>query len=424
MKAWLVAKTFFRKLIVILTILLSISYAFPPVMAAPAEGIPRVIQDFLEGAVFEFKTDQIRSYDTHPSGMICLEYGNRHRNLKFKFDDQFKLLECKNSFYDELEDSFDLLQDITPISQLPLKVSNTIRNLFPGIELINYINLVKKGSQLYQIHGLDEDVSVYPIISKFGELIQFSLDRDGDGLGDAYELVCGLDHLDSDSDRDGFPDGLEHANKGDATNPKIGPKILKMNHDAEAGVMVITVKTCKGKAFLIEANPTGEKDKWQPLGEAVVGNGEELEFNMPDNDFFSNVMVRVGIENAPKLGVRKSPDKPRRKSNKCNVPLHLKGKEIIVGQGKRLVFRNARRGELIEGGALGNMVTPFSYTFTRPEHCKGKLVLTFSNRDGFETVIYQLTFVNKGGSGAYIANKFDQGKKESAGQGVFTISMN
>ena len=70
------------------------------------------------------------------------------------------------------------------------------------------------------------------------------------------------------------------------------------------------------------------------------------------------------------------------------------------------------------------MVTPFSYTFTRPEHCKGKLVLTFSNRHGFETVIYQLTFVNKGGSGAYIANKFDQGKKESAGQGVVTISMN
>ena len=133
-------------------------------------------------------------------------------------------------------------------------------------------------------------------------------------------------------------------------------------------------------------------------------------------------MVRVGIENAPKLGVRNSPDKPRRKSNKCNVPLHLKGKEIIVGQGKRLVFRNARRGELIEGGALGNMVTPFSYTFTRPEHCKGKLVLTFSNRDGFETVIYQLTFVNKGGSGAYIANKFDQGKKEIKSGVIVSIS--
>jgi len=115
MKPWHIAKTFIRKLIVILTILLSFSYAFPPVMAAPAEGIPRVIQDFLEGAVFEFKTDQIRSYDTHPSGMICLEYGNRHRNLKFKFDDQFKLLECKNSFYDGLEDSFDLLEDIAPI---------------------------------------------------------------------------------------------------------------------------------------------------------------------------------------------------------------------------------------------------------------------------------------------------------------------
>ena len=44
-------------------------------------------------------------------------------------------------------------------------------------------------------------------------------------------------------------------------------------------------------------------------------------------------MVRVGIENAPKQGVRNSPDKPRRKSNRCNVPTHLKGKEIIVGQG-------------------------------------------------------------------------------------------
>ena len=70
------------------------------------------------------------------------------------------------------------------------------------------------------------------------------------------------------------------------------------------------------------------------------------------------------------------------------------------------------------------MVTPFSYTFSRPDHCKGKLVLTFSNRHSIETVVYQLTFVNKGASGAYIANKFDQGKKKSAGQGVFTISMN
>ena len=61
----------------------------------------------------------------------------------------------------------------------------------------------------------------------------------------------------------------------------------------------------------------------------MLGNGEDLEFNIPDNDFFSNVMVRVGIQNAPKLGVRNSPDKPRKKSNRCNVPLHLKGKEII-----------------------------------------------------------------------------------------------
>ncbi|MEC7225116.1 MAG: hypothetical protein VXW02_12650, partial [Verrucomicrobiota bacterium] len=140
------AKAISKRFLLLVAYIFCVSYAFPPVMAAPAEGIPRDIQDFLEGAVFEFKTDQIRSYDSHPSGMICLEYGNRHRNIKFKFDDQFKLLECKNSFYDELEDSFDLLQDIIPISQLPPKVSNTIRNLFPDIELINYINLDKNGS--------------------------------------------------------------------------------------------------------------------------------------------------------------------------------------------------------------------------------------------------------------------------------------
>ena len=121
-----------------------------------------------------------------------------------------------------------------------------------------------------------------------------------------------------------------------------------MEHDAEAGVMVITVKTCKGKAFLIEANPNGKKDNWYPLGEAINGNGHDLEFNIPDNDFLSNVMIRVGIENSPKPAVRNAPDKPRKKSNKCNVPSTLKGKEIIVGQGRRLVFRNTRRGSLLK----------------------------------------------------------------------------
>ena len=305
-----------------------------------------------------------------------------------------------------------------PISQLSSLVNETMKKLFSDFELINFIQLDYDGPQLYQVHAHKNDISIFPVINIFGELIHFSLDRDGDGLGDAYEIVCGLNPFDSDSDKDGFPDGLEIENKGDAKNPKIGPKILKMEHDAEAGVMVITVKTCKGKAFLIEANPNGKKDNWYPLGEAINGNGHDLEFNIPDNDFLSNVMIRVGIENSPKPAVRNAPDKPRKKSNKCNVPSTLKGKEIIVGQGRRLVFRNTRRGELIEGGALGNMVTPFSYTFSRPDHCKGKLVLTFSNRHSIETVVYQLTFVNKGASGAYIANKFDQGKKKSRSRGL------
>ena len=418
------AKAISKRFLLLVAYILCVSYAFPPVMAAPAEGIPRDIQDFLEGAVFEFNSDQIRSYDTHFSGMICLEYGDKKHKINFKFDEQHNLIEFTNKNYDGKFNSFDSSENPLPISQLSSLVNETMKKLFSDFELINFIQLDYDGPQLYQVHAHKNDISIFPVINIFGELIHFSLDRDGDGLGDAYEFVCGLNPFDSDSDKDGFPDGLEIENKGDAKNAKIGPKILKMEHDAEAGVMVITVKTCKGKAFLIEANPNGKKDNWYPLGEAINGNGHDLEFNIPDNDFLSNVMIRVGIENSPKPAVRNAPDKPRKKSNKCNVPSTLKGKEIIVGQGRRLVFRNTRRGELIEGGALGNMVTPFSYTFSRPDHCKGKLVLTFSNRHSIETVVYQLTFVNKGASGAYIANKFDQGKKKSAGQGVFTISMN
>ena len=45
---------------------------FAPVMAAPPEEIPRTIQDFLEGAVADFKSEGVRSYDTHPTGMLSL----------------------------------------------------------------------------------------------------------------------------------------------------------------------------------------------------------------------------------------------------------------------------------------------------------------------------------------------------------------
>ena len=106
------------------------------------------------------------------------------------------------------------------------------------------------------------------------------------------------------------------------------------------------------------------------------------------------------------------------------MPSTLRGREIVIGQGKRLLFRSNRRGEMIEGGNRGNMVIPFSYTFSKPDHCKARLVLTFTTRKGFETMVYELTFVSKGGSGEFIAKKFGRGRKENAGHGNFTISMN
>jgi hypothetical protein len=79
---------------------------------------------------------------------------------------------------------------------------------------------------------------------------------------------------------------------------------------------------------------------------------------------------------------------------------------------------------MVESGDRGNMVVPFSYTFSKPDDCKARLVLTFTTRRGFETMVYELTFVSKGGSGEFVAKKFGKGRKENAGQGNFTISMN
>ena len=136
-------------------------------------------------------------------------------------------------------------------------------------------------------------------------------------------------------------------------------------------------------------------------------------------------MLRVGIEGGEQGLVMNADKPPRKKSNKnCNVPSTLRGREITISQGKRLVFRSNRRGEMVQGGERGNMVVPFSYTFSIPDHCKARLVLTFTTRRGFETMVYELTFVTKGGSGEFIAKKFGQGRKENAGKGNFTISMN
>ena len=397
----------------------------PPVMAAPPEEIPRVIQDFLEGAVADFKTEGVRSYDNHPSGMICVEYGLDGYTSTFKFDSEYKLLESSNDRFKDLNGTFEDNGDRLPLLRLPMVVEHALRRTFPGLEGINFLKVVIRGNYLYQIKGVIDSVGVFPVIDSKGQLVQYSIDRDGDGLGDAYELICGLDPNDSDSDNDGFPDGLEDAKDGDPLDFKVLPKILKMYHDHDSKVMVITVSTCRGKNFFLEVNSTGSNEGWQKLGESVEGDGQDKEFTIPSDGFFIHAILRVGIEGGEQGLVMNADKPPRKKSNKnCNVPSTLRGREITISQGKRLVFRSNRRGEMVQGGERGNMVVPFSYTFSKPDHCKARLVLTFATRRGFETMVYELTFVTKGGSGEFIAKKFGQGRKENAGKGNFTISIN
>ena len=397
----------------------------PPVMAAPPEEIPRAIQDFLEGAVADFKSQGVRSYDNHRSGMICVEYGLDGFTSTFKFDPQYKLLESSSDRFKDLDGTFAENDNILPLQLLPSEVEHSLRALFPRLEGVNFLKALIRGEFLYQINGVTDSVRVFPVIDEKGQLLQYSIDRDGDGLGDAYELVCGFDPNDADSDKDGFPDGLEHSKDGDPLDAKVLPKILKMHHDHDSNVMVITVSTCRGKNFFLEVNPRGGEEGWEKLGESVEGDGDDKEFTIPSDGFFLNAMVRVGVEGVDPDLAMNADKPPKKKSNRnCSVPSTLRGREIVIGQGKRLLFRSNRRGEMIEGGNRGNMVVPFSYTFSKPDHCKARLVLTFTTRKGFETMVYELTFVSKGGSGEFIAKKFGRGRKENAGHGNFTISMN
>ena len=197
----------------------------PPVMAAPPEEIPRAIQDFLEGAVADFKSEGVRSYDNHRSGMICVEYGLNGFTSTFKFDSRYNLLESSTDRFNDLDGSFAENDNSIPLLLLPSEVEHALRALFPRLEGIDFLKLIIRGEYLYQINGITDSVRVFPVIDERGQLVQYNIDRDGDGLGDAYELVCGFDPNDADSDKDGFPDGLEHLKEGDPLDPKVLPKI-------------------------------------------------------------------------------------------------------------------------------------------------------------------------------------------------------
>ena len=147
--------------------------------------------------------------------MICVEYGLKSHTSTFKFDAEYNLLESTSDRFIELAGTFAENDDRQPLLRLPSEVEHTLRALFPSLEGINFLKAVLQGESLYQINGIINSVEVFPVIDQKGQLLEYSIDRDGDGLGDAYELNCGFNPNDSDSDKDGFPDGLEHLKDGD-----------------------------------------------------------------------------------------------------------------------------------------------------------------------------------------------------------------
>jgi hypothetical protein len=278
----------------------------------------------------------------------------------FKFNSEYKLLETSNDRFKDLNGTFEENDDRLPLSRLPIVVEHALRRTFPGLEGISFLKVVIRGDYLYQIKGIIDSVGVFPVIDSKGRLMQYSIDRDGDGLGDAYELICGLDPNDSDSDNDGFPDGLEDTKDGDPLDSKVLPKILKMYHDRDSKVMVITVSTCRGKNFFLEVNPTGLNEGWQKLGESVEGDGQDKEFTIPSDGFFVHAMLRVGVERGEQGLVMNADKPPRKKSNKnCSVPSTLRGREITISQDKRLVFRSNRRGEMVRPYYPSLLLVPF-----------------------------------------------------------------
>jgi hypothetical protein len=311
------------------------------------------------------------------------------------------------------------------INRLPLRISQVLRHRFPGI-IIQKAQAVEQRNhrrRMFRVDAEHMDARLALVLDKHGNIVEFSLDSDSDGLCDVEEIVKGLDRRSEDTDGDGFPDGIENDFLGNPSDPSRIPTLLKLCHDCDTKVVVVTAQTFKGRDFVIEVSETGKPGDWVRLGESISGDGSPHDFTIPSDGPCRMTMFRLGITKEEGGGrVRK--DGGADESGDCLVPVSLVGREITIGDGRRLFFNMRNRGQLIEETGKGMIVTQFSYTFKRSGHCKAKVVLTISAIAGFQTTVYNLTFTAEGDTGIFDASAYERGNIEDQFDGSFAITMN
>ena len=389
--------------------------------------LPIEVIEALEELIPSFDPSMIASADFDSKELIKLHCINEDQIYEASLTIQGELLWMRQSHPDQ--DKRPFLEIPTGvaigINRLPLRILQVLRHRFPGI-IIQKAQAVEPRNhrrRMFRVDAEHMDSRLALVLNKHGDILEFSLDSDNDGLCDVEEIVKGLDRRSEDTDGDGFPDGIEVDFLGNPSDPSRIPTLLKLCHDCDTKVVVITAQTFKGRDFVIEVSETGKPGGWVRLGESISGDGNPHDFTIPSDGPSRMTMFRLGITKEEGGGrVRK--DGGADESGDCLVPTRLVGREITIGDGRRLFFNMRNRGQLIEDTGKGMIVTQFSYTFKRSGHCKAKVVLTISAIAGFQTTVYNLTFTSEGDTGIFDASAYERGNIEDRFDGSFAITMN
>ena len=114
-----------------------------------------------------------------------------------------------------------------------------------------------------------------------------SIDTDGDGIPDGWEMLYGLNPNDAtdanqDLDGDGMTNLQEYLAGTDPTNASSVLRISSVSQDLVSGTASLSFTSVDGKLYRIEfnddlANPNG----WQTLQDNVVGTGGDIQINDP-----------------------------------------------------------------------------------------------------------------------------------------------